>query len=284
MSDITGTIFDIKQMAVFDGPGIRTTVFLKGCPLRCAWCHNPEGLEFQPQLMVSPNGCIQCGKCKEVCQGNENCILCGECVRVCPLHLRKICGVEYTVEELAKKLLRDKEVLEMNDGGVTFSGGEPTNQPLFLLEVLKKIRGMHRAIETCGYCAPDIFQKILNELEYVIMDLKMIDSEEHKKWTKKDNKVILQNLELLKQKNIPFLIRIPLIPGVNDTEKNYRETAEILADAKHLQGVELLPYHRTAGAKYSMVGKEYEVDFKEDAHINTNIDIFQVYGISAKIL
>lgn len=284
MSDITGTIFDIKQMAVFDGPGIRITVFLKGCPLRCAWCHNPEGLEFHPQLMISPNGCIRCGKCKEVCKNNGICTLCGECVKICPLHLRKICGVKYTAEELAKKILRDKEILEINGGGVTFSGGEPTNQPTFLLEVLKQVRGMHRAIETCGYCAPDIFQKILQELEYVIMDLKLIDSEEHKKWTKKDNKVILQNLELLKQQKIPFLIRIPLIPGVNDTEKNYKETAELLADAKYLQGVELLPYHRTAGAKYSMVGREYEVEFKEDAPINTNIEVFAAYGISAKVL
>lgn len=284
MKDVTGIIFDIKQMAVYDGPGIRTTVFLKGCPLRCAWCHNPEGLEFRSQLMISPNGCIQCGKCKEVCKNDGDCKLCGECVKICPLHLRKICGVEYRAEELAKKLLKDKEILKLNDGGVTFSGGEPTNQPEFLLAVLKQIRGMHRAIETCGYCAPHIFQEILQELEYVIMDLKMIDSKEHRKWTKKDNRVILQNLELLKQKNIPFLVRIPLIPGVNDTEKNYKETAELLVGAQHLQGVELLPYHRTAGAKYSMVGKKYQVEFKEDAQVNRNIDIFKAYGISARVL
>ena len=174
-----GVIFDIKQFAVFDGPGIRTTVFLKGCPLRCMWCHNPEGLSFQPQLMVSQNGCIHCGRCKAVCKHLDHCVLCGDCVRACPNRLRKICGDRISAEALAHKLLRDKEYLSGEGGGVTFSGGEPCGQPEFLLECLDRLSEMHRAIETSGYCSPEIFGKIIQRLDYIIMDLKLMDEKEH---------------------------------------------------------------------------------------------------------
>lgn len=276
-----GTVFDIKQLAVFDGPGIRTTVFLKGCPLRCAWCHNPEGLTVKKQLMVSTGNCLQCGECKKACPEDGKCTACGSCILACPLHLRKICGVDYTDEALANKLLRDRDILEKNGGGVTFSGGEPTMQPMFLLAVLKRLKGMHRAIETCGYCEPGTFREILDELDYVLMDIKLADPAAHERWTGRDNGLILHNLETLKESGIPFTIRIPVIPGVNDSDRNFEDTAALLMGARTLKKVELLPYHKTAGAKYGMVEREYRPGFREDQEPHINTEIFERYGIKA---
>lgn len=289
----TGVIFDIKQFSVFDGPGIRTTVFLKGCPLRCMWCHNPEGLSFEPQLMVSQNGCTGCGRCKEICRRNEQdsciasegkifpkqCVLCGECVKVCPVRLRKICGDRMTAEELANRLLKDREYLHMQGGGITFSGGEPTGQPEFLLECLERLRPMNRAIETSGYCLPPVFRGILKELDYIIMDIKLADDEEHRHYTGVGNPIILENLEQVKASEKPFCIRIPVIPGVNDSEENYRKTAALLKGAGNLIMVELLPYHKTAGAKYGMVGRTYEPEFDGNRGPNMDTAAFEAAGI-----
>lgn len=266
----TGIIFDIKQLAVFDGPGIRTTIFFKGCPLRCRWCHNPEGLSYAPQLMVSDNGCRHCGRCHAVCPSPDKCIVCGKCIRACPLHLRRIAGTRYQPYELAQKVLRDKIIFDMNGGGITVSGGEPTAQPEFLLEFLRLTRQLNRAIETCGYCKPEIFSQILKELDFIQMDLKLIDEKEHMKWTGCSNKMILENLAQVKDSQKPFIIRIPLIPGVNDTLQNLAATAALLEDTPNLQRVELLPYHKTAGAKYTMVGKNYAPGF--DIHKQVNLD------------
>ena len=279
-----GIVFDIKQMAVFDGPGIRTTVFMKGCPLRCRWCHNPEGLSFAPQLMVSDNGCLNCGKCTDKCEHKDRCVSCGECVRVCPMHLRRIVGTEYTPEELAEKLLKDKVIYKMNCGGITLSGGEPTAQPEFIISLLNKLEGIHRAIETCGYCATDAFRTVLDNVDYVMMDLKLIDEKQHEYWTGKSNRLILQNLEQLKQSGKPFVVRIPLIPGVNDTYENKIQTAGLLTDADNLQFVELLPYHTTAGAKYGMIEREYNPGFDTDRAVDTDISAFTKYDIPVKVL
>lgn len=280
----TGVVFDIKQLAVFDGPGIRTTVFMKGCPLRCRWCHNPEGLSFQPQLMVSDNGCRHCGKCTAICSHPDHCVSCGECIRACPVHLRRIAGTVYTAEDLAKKLLKDKNIFEMNEGGITLSGGEPTSQPAFVLELLQRTSELNRAIETCGYCSPDIFREILNELDFIQMDLKLIDEKEHIKWTGKSNRMILENYFQVRISGKPFIIRIPLIPGVNDTEENLSATAKLLRGAENLQRVELLPYHKTAGAKYSMVGKDYAPGFDPDKPVNKDPAPFEAEGISCLML
>lgn len=279
---MTGTIFDIKQLAVYDGPGIRTTVFLKGCPLRCQWCHNPEGLSFKPQLMVSKGSCIHCGKCEEVCKHPDDCTLCGECIRVCPLHLRKICGTLMEVDELVERLLKDRDYLQSVKGGVTFSGGEPTGQPEFLLACLKRLSSMHRCIETSGYCKEEIFAEILEELDYIIMDIKLVDEERHKYYTGVSNKRILRNLEQVKKCGKPFRIRIPVIPGVNDSVENFEATAELLKDAENLETVELLPYHFTAGAKYTMIGKEYAPDFDANQKPNFDFEPFIRAGIPCR--
>ena len=279
-----GIIFDIKQMAVFDGPGLRTTVFMKGCPLRCRWCHNPEGLSTRPQLMVSDNGCLHCGRCKEVCPSPENCRACGACIRVCPLHLRRIAGTAWTAQDLARHLQKDAVILRMNRGGITFSGGEPTMQGEFLLEVLSLLPDMHKAIETCGFCAPDLFAKILEQLDYVLMDIKLADPVLHKKWTGQSNELILQNLELVKASQKPFTIRIPLIPGVSDTPDNLSATADLLAGCSALEKVELLPYHKTAGAKYTMVGRAFDPGFDPDRQVNADPSAFERRGIPVHVL
>ena len=280
----TGVIFDIKELAVFDGPGLRTTVFLKGCPLRCRWCHNPEGLSPRPQLMVSTGSCLHCGKCAAVCPHPDRCKSCGQCVRACPLHLRRIAGTRVTAEDLAGRLLRDREILEMNGGGITLSGGEPTMQPDFALDLLERIAPMHRAIETCGFCDPEIFRRFLDRLDFVLMDVKLVDPAQHKAWTGQDNAPILQNLDQLKRSGLPFVIRIPLIPGVNDTYQNLSDTAELLTGAPGLQYVELLPYHQTAGAKYDMVGREYDPGFDTAQAPNKDLSPFLDRGIPAKAM
>lgn len=274
-----GTVFDIKQLAVFDGPGARTTVFLKGCPLRCMWCHNPEGLSPEPQLMVSRNSCTHCGKCRAVCPSPDSCILCGSCIKVCPNNLRKICGIQYEAADLADLLLKDAEYLAMLGGGVTFSGGEPTMQSRFVCEVADILEGVHLAVETCGYCTSDRFKSVIDRMDYVMMDIKLVDSEKHRKYCGVDNGPILKNLEYLKSCGKPFRIRIPVIPGVNDSNENFAATAKLLTGCDTLDKVELLPYHKTAGAKYSMVNLDYSPEFDINAVPNLDMGIFESYGI-----
>lgn len=276
-----GIIFDIKQLAVYDGPGIRTTVFLKGCPLKCMWCHNPEGISFAPQLMVSKNNCLHCGMCERVCRHmDEKCVNCGECVLACPNGLRRIAGTRWTAEKLAGKLLKSADYLNAQGGGVTFSGGEPTAQSEFLLEMLERLSSMHRAIETSGYCRSDVFSEIVGRTDYIMMDLKVMDSDTHLKYTGVRNELILENLEVLKSSGKPFRIRIPVIPGVNDSEENFRRTAEALRDAENLEIVELLPYHVTAGAKYEMIDEIYSPEFDTSAKPDLNMKPFLDLGIN----
>lgn len=283
----TGVVFDIKEFAVYDGPGPRQTVFLKGCPLRCNWCHNPEGLSKCPQLMVSRASCQHCGKCVQVCDYGcdpAQCIACGKCIPVCPLHLRTIAGEELTPEELERRIRMNSDYYARYGGGVTFSGGEPLMQASFLIEVLDRIPDLHKAIETSGYCKGEIFQEVVDRLDYVMMDLKLFDQEKHKKYTGVSNQQILENAKRLCSGDKPFVIRIPVIPGVNDNEDNFRKTAEWIAGAPMLQRVELLPYHKTAGAKYTMVGKSYEPIFDTEKKVWISNDIFEEYGIRSEIL
>lgn len=225
-----GIIFSIEEFAINDGPGIRTTVFLKGCPLRCQWCHNPEGLTALPQIMHGFDGDETCGRYVES-------------------------------EELAARLLKDKDFYSMNDGGVTFTGGEPTAQPVFLLEMLDRLSEIHTAIETSGYCPEETFRKVLDKVDYVLFDIKHCNPVEHKKWTGVDNGPILKNLAALCKSGKKFVIRVPLIPGVNDSLENMEATRELVRGCEGLERIELLRYHKTAGAKYSKVDMEYKPDF-----------------------
>ena len=282
---MVGTVFDIKEFSVYDGPGVRATVFLKGCPLRCQWCHNPEGLGKSPQIMVSA-GCTECGKCRV-----DGCTLincgacngCGECTALCPHGFRKISGTEYTPDELTKRLASYLPFFG-SDGGVTFSGGEPTYQPDFLCECLEILGnvGIHRAVQTCGYCSESVWERVLERVDFVLFDIKHTDPVMHKRYTGVDNAPILANLERLKRSGIPFIARVPLIKGVNDDAVNLTKTAEILADTPSLQRVELLPYNAAAGAKYKMVGMPFEYGFRAPESIDATP--FTSRGIECKVL
>lgn len=281
-----GLLFDIKEMAVYDGPGIRTTVFLKGCPLHCSWCHNPEGISSMPQLMVSKASCIGCGACVEVCPADAQpslCVACGACIPVCPLHLRKIAGERWEAADLAAELLKNRAILESNGGGITFSGGEPLMQHEFVLDVVERLEGMHCAIETSGFASQSIFKSVVDSMDYIIMDLKVVDSNLHKLYCGQGNGIILKNLEYLKTVQVPFRIRIPVIPGVNDNLGNYRATADLLENVDQLEMVELLPYQKTAGAKYEMLSQSYDPGFDVEQKPYMDAEIFLARGIPCSI-
>ena len=281
---MTGTVFDIKEFAVFDGPGIRTTVFLKGCPLRCQWCHNPEGLSPKPQLMVSSASCVHCGACSRVCKHPDNCIACGVCVPYCRLGLRKIAGTIWTAEALAERLQRDADVYQMSGGGVTFSGGEPLMQWDFVSEVISRLKGINTAIETSGYTNDEIFRQAMGTLDLIMMDWKVSDPEKHRHYTGVDQAPIRRHAEMLAAGETPFILRMPIIPGVNDTEEHFQTAAEIVKDAKTLLRIDILPYQRAAGAKYSMVGREYTPEFDPEAVPNLDTGLFLSYGIRCEKL
>ena len=260
-----GTIFDIREFTVHDGPGVRVTVFLKGCPLRCRWCHNPEGLSPKPELMIRTGACTGCNSCKKPCLHPE-CKPFDRCLHACPDGLISLCGEKISSDMLSQKLLSCAPFLK-NGGGVTFSGGEPLMQHDFLYETLTKVKPLHRAVETSGFADPDIFRKILNECELIMIDLKLANREEHKKYTGVYNDVILKNIRILQESRREHIIRIPLIPGITDTEKNLRAAAQI-AGGSHVQ---LLRYNKAAGAKYPAVGRVFRLEEKPAQHVDISI-------------
>lgn len=246
-----GTVFDIKEFSLHDGPGIRTTVFLKGCPLRCKWCHNPEGLSTAPQLMVKHNLCTHCDMCQKPCE-HEECKPFSRCLHACPNGLISLAGTKMTPEELSEKILKNKDFFDMG-GGVTFSGGEPTLQADFLIETAKHLGGVHKAVQTCGYCAEETFKAVVNAVDYVMLDIKIADCEKHKKYTERSNEIILKNFRYLKNSNKEYLIRTPLIPDITDTEENLTAIKALIGDSPW----ETLDYNTFAGAKYPMLDMEY---------------------------
>ncbi|MGI6269905.1 MAG: glycyl-radical enzyme activating protein [Candidatus Howiella sp.] len=282
----TGTLINISEFTVHDGPGVRATAFLKGCPLRCTWCHNPEGQRTQPELMVRTASCTGCGRCRAVCPSPEGCTACGVCTEVCPNGLRKIVGERLTSAELAGRLRKNAGFYTASGGGVTFSGGEPLMQPAFLFETLDRLSGIHRAVETSCCAAPEVFEALLSRVEYIFADLKIFDSAVHERYTGRTNKGILDNIRLLKRSGLPYCIRIPLIPGVNDTEENMEHTAAFLAEGGmgHLDRVELLPYNRAAAAKYPMLGRKYAPGFDTARTPRTAFAAFSKYAIRSVVL
>ena len=279
---MTGTVFDIEEFAVFDGPGIRTTVFMKGCPLRCQWCHNPEGLSPLPQLMVSTAACEHCGACAGVCPHPEGCTACGACVPVCRRGLRKIAGTVWEPRALAERLLKDREFFE-DGGGVTFSGGEPLMQWPFVLETMSHMPGIHVAVETSGYAPDEVFESVMEHVQLVMMDWKVSDPGKHRHFTGVDQERIRRHLERLKDGHTPFILRLPVIPGVNDDEEHVETAARLLEGARALVRVELLPYQRAAGAKYGMVGKAYRPEFDESRAPRMLTGAFEKRGIPFRV-
>jgi pyruvate formate lyase activating enzyme len=268
--ELTGTLFDIKRFAVHDGPGIRTVLFLKGCTLHCDWCHNPEGIRRQPDLVHFESKCVQCGACVAACPNQalelqaggitidrQRCEHSGECLEVCYAGALFRYGREVSVAQVMADLRQDADFYRSSGGGVTLSGGEPLLQADFSIEVLRqcKAEGFHTALDTCGNIPWAVLERALPYTDLVLYDLKHFDSHQHQHYTGASNATLLENLRRLDQRRIPLEIRIPLIPGVNDGE-NLRAVGAFLHSFEQPVRVRLLPYHRLAGSKYQRLGRE----------------------------
>ncbi len=252
-------LFDIQRGSYVDGPGIRTTVFFKGCNLDCKWCHNPESKSADRQMLFYSDKCTGCGKCVSVCPNKgKKCELCGKCALFCPRDARKLCGREYGIEEVMRELLRDKCFYENSGGGVTFSGGECMLQIDFLSEILRecKTEGIHTAVDTAGNVPFSYFERILPFTDLFLYDIKAISAEKHKEGTGTDNARILENAKRLSEKS-KILFRIPVIGGFNDSETEMQRIADFLKDISY-EKVELLPYHTLGEHKYRALGKKAE--------------------------
>jgi pyruvate formate lyase activating enzyme len=271
---LTGLVFDIQRFAIHDGDGIRTLVFLKGCPLRCKWCQNPESMNSMPEIMRIPHYCIRCMKCATLCPeqaivihdnfkfeiDRDRCIYCGECVENCYAGAMTIVGRYMTVDEVMEEVERDRPFYNISGGGVTFSGGEPTLQSNFLIPALKEARkrGLHTAIESCCFCAQDTFIKVLEHTDLVLTDIKHMDSAKHKELTGVPNEQILSNIRMAAKIGQTLRIRIPLIPGSNDSVENIEATARFVESlGSSVEGLDILPYHRLGEPKWEQLDREY---------------------------
>lgn len=295
-------VFDIKRYAIHDGPGIRMVIFLKGCNLNCAWCHNPEGISADQERMYAPARCIGCGTCVEACLNRALtltpegivtdtalCRMCGTCAAVCPTKAIEMSGNLMTVEQIMTEIEKERVFFEQSGGGVTFSGGEPLLHPEFLIQLLDECgrQGIHRVVDTAGLVNTDILLEVAKRTDLFLFDLKMMESGLHRQWTGVPNGKILENLRILAESGASINIRIPLIGGVNDDEENITETARFIAS---LQGkkiaVNLLPYHKIAMTKYQKLGRGEEfVSLEEPTQGRQQeaMDILREHGIEVNI-
>ncbi len=296
-------IFDIKRYSINDGPGIRTTVFFKGCPLSCAWCHNPESQSSEVQKLYSLSKCIGCGSCVEACPekalildpvegiitDSSLCTVCGKCALVCPTKAIEMSGRQETIEKIMQSLRREIVVMDTSGGGVTFSGGEPLLHPEMLMELLKKCaeEGIHRAVDTSGFVKWEMLAGVAPHIDLFLYDIKHMNSWIHKEFTGVPNDLILSNLKVLAQMGSKIIIRIPLVEGVNAEEKNMEETAVFIASlAGEPKTVNLLPYHAIAERKYEKLGKNYNEGLMKEPSketIQKSIEIFARHGITATV-
>ena len=269
---MSGNIFNIQRFSINDGQGIRTTVFFKGCPLNCRWCHNPESKKASPELLFSGDKCVYCRKCEEACENGvhifgekhslsrEKCTACGKCEAVCPVKCLSVAGKSISSDEVIKEVLRDRIFFEESGGGITLSGGEPFLQYEFLIEILKKAKekSLHTAVETCGFTDTE---KMLRAAEYIdvfLFDYKLTDSALHKEYTGVGNEKILNNLKALSNNGSKIILRCPIIPAVNDTDEHFKGIARTAEENTGVTGIEIAPYHELGLSKLSRMGKENE--------------------------
>jgi len=294
-------LFDIRRFSIHDGPGIRTAVFFKGCPLACRWCHNPEGRTHGPELIFRPGRCILCDDCLDVCpnqavnrQGDEiridrsACKVSGNCAVACPAEALEVVGRRMTAEQVLDAIERDRTFYEQSGGGVTFTGGEPLAQSDLLRELLSacRVQGIATTVDTCGYASWSVFEGIRPFVDLFLYDLKLMGESRHVQWTGVSNAGILSNLRQLAALGHAVRVRIPIIPGVNDDEQNMRQTGEFLAGLSQVPEVELLPYHNIAGGKYAGLGMEYELDHivpPNRERINGLAAMLSSYGLQVKV-
>lgn len=295
-------IFDIKRYAINDGPGIRITIFLKGCPLSCDWCHNPESQSTKMQKMYTNTKCIGCEKCVEACEQNactltpngivtdpNACILCGKCAEVCPTKATEMSGELQSIDQIVEAIERETVFFDQSNGGVTISGGEPLMHSDFLIKLLDACgeKNIHRVVDTTGFAKTKTLLEVAERTEHFLFDLKMMDDKKHKEYTGVGNEVILKNLKVLSESGASINIRIPLIKGVNDDDENIEQTARFIASLKgKKKKINILPYHGIAAKKYEKLGLLYNERSMAEPSVEVQrkvIQKFEEYGLEAMI-
>ena len=297
-----GLISTVQKYSTKDGPGIRSTVFFKGCPLGCLWCSNPELIRSQPDLLYTREKCARCGTCIEACPqkalafGEDGfitidralCNGCGDCVQACPNAALELIGKLVTVEELSKELLKDRIFYQTSNGGVTFSGGEPLWQSGFVAQAARRMQaeGIHTALDTAGDVGWCHFEEVLDDIDLVLFDIKFSGRDLHRQFTGRDNDLILANLQLLSKQGVPMHVRLVMIPGINDSREEIRSRMQIVSSLKSVMQVDILPYHRFGAGKYARLGLDYplmDLDEYDPERIAEIQALVESYGLKTTV-